>query len=132
MINLYLFTKVKSIKYLKKYALLLILVMLASCESDDEKPLIVEPDLGISQEIKDLIVFEGDEDAPIVLINTQGGPDTELSTDEVNEISQIFNTTNILTINVHQAQTLNPSMLDGNDITLDQAINFNTESIETL
>ncbi len=105
-------------------------IVILSCSNDDEQsPTTV---LEILQEIKDLIYFRGDQNAPIVLINAQGGPDTELSTGEVDEIFQIFNTTNLLAVNVHQAQTLNPSILDGTDITLDQAVSYNAESVETL
>lgn len=47
-------------------------------------------------------------------------------------IVESLNTADLLAVNVHQAQTLNPSILDGNGITLDQAIALNTESIEML
>ncbi|WP_299436445.1 hypothetical protein [uncultured Aquimarina sp.] len=120
---------------IKKTNLILVLyvtIFIFSCANDDEKPPIVEPDLGISQEIKDLIVFEGDENAPIVIVNAQSGADDELHRDDVEAIIQILGSTGFLAVNVHQAQTLNPSILDNNDITLDQAINFNTESIEML
>jgi len=117
---------------IKKADLILVLfltIFTFSCSNDDDGD---PAPLGISQEIKDLIYFKGDEDAPVVLINAQGGPDTELSTDEVDFIFENFNTSNLLTVNVHQAQTLNPSLFQGDDITFDQAINFNTESVEML
>lgn len=103
-----------------------------SCTNDDDNEQLPETSNGISQEIKDLIYFRGDENAPIVLINVQEGPDIALGTDQVNFITENFNTTDILTVNVHQAQTLNPSILGNNDITLDEAVTFNTESIEIL
>ncbi len=108
-------------------------IITASCASDNEQPP-EAPEIPseISQEIKDLIYFRGDENAPIVLINAQGGPDNVLATEEVNFISENFNTTDILTVNVHQAQTLHPNILDDTDITLNQAITFNAESIEIL
>lgn len=108
-------------------------VVLLSCskDNDGEKPPVIADE--ISQNIKDLIYFRGDEKAPTVLIAVPGGPSTELATDIVDDLSQdISRPQDILTITVHQAQTLNPSILEGNDITLDQAINFNTESIEML
>ncbi len=110
-------------------------IFICSCAKDDDQspvnPTPVTP-VGISQEIKDLIYFKGNKSAPTVLINAQAGPDIELGTDLVDNIFENFNTTDILTVNVHQAQTLNPTILQGNDITLAQAVSFNTESIETL
>lgn len=102
-------------------------LLFMSCGSDDT----VTP-LEISQEIKDLIYFKGNENAPVVLINTQGGPGTELGTGEIDEIFQIFNTTDLLAVNVHQTQTLNPSLFLEDDITFDQAINYDAESVEML
>jgi len=104
-------------------------VIAFSCSNDDDNP---PTNDGISQEIKDLIYFRGDENASTVLITVAGGPSTELAEDIVDQVVSAFNTTDILTINVHQAQTLNPSILEDNDITLEQSVNFNAESIETL
>ncbi|GMN11279.1 hypothetical protein MTsPCn9_11140 [Croceitalea sp. MTPC9] len=107
-------------------------VVIISCSNDDgEKPPVIADE--ISQNIKNVIYFRGDEKAPTVLIAVPGGPSTELATDIVDDLAQdISRPQDILTITVHQAQTLNPNILEGNDITLDQAINFNTESIEML
>ena len=113
--------------YLKYTTTCILFLFFISCNSDD-----TPATTGISQEIKDLIYYKGDENAPIVLINAQSGPDTELSTGEVDEIFQIFNTTDVLAVNVHQTQTLNPSLIENNDITFDTAIDFDTESVETL
>ncbi len=104
-------------------------VFIFSCSNKDEQPGITNE---ISEEIKSLIYFKGDENASTVLINVQSGPDTKLSTLEVDDFFETFNIKDILVANVHQAQTLNPSILEKSDITLNQAINFNTESIETL
>lgn len=117
---------------IKKTNLILVLLLIIftfSCSNDDEQPPVT---LEISQEIKDLIYFKGEEDAPIVLINAQSGPDTELTTDDVDTIFQIFNTTDLLAVNVHQAQTQNLSLLENDDISFDEAINFNSESVEML
>ncbi|MBQ4820749.1 hypothetical protein [Aquimarina sp. MMG016] len=121
-------------KHYFKYTTALILsFFVISCGSDDT--IGISPDdntIGISEEIKDLIYFKGDEDASTVLINVQSGPDTELSTGEVDEIFQSFDTTDLLAVNVHQSQTLDPSLLEGDDITFDEAINYNAESVEIL
>ena len=88
---------------------------------------------GVSQEIKDLVYFKGEESASTVILNVQGGPGLTLSTEEVDTFfGGAFNTTGILMANVKQKQMLNPSILEGTDITLDQAVNFNTESVEIL
>ena len=100
-----------------------------SCKKDDGPP---PPVREISQEIRELIYFRGDEKAETVLINVQSGPSAEFAIDEVEDIVNDYNTTSILTVNVHQAQTLTPGILQGNDFTLDQAINHNAESIEML
>lgn len=117
---------------IKKTNLILVLLLIIftfSCSNDDERPPVT---LEISQEIKDLIYFKGEEDAPIVLINAQSGPDTELTKDDVDTIFQLFNTTDLLAVNVHQAQTQNPSLIENDDISFDEAINFNSESVEML
>ena len=101
-----------------------------SCSKDDVQLPMASNE--ISQEIKNLIYFKGDESASTVLINAQGGPDVLLSTEEVDFIFENFDTTDLLLVNVHQAQTLNPSILEGDDITLEQAINFNAKSIAIL
>ncbi|MFK7781518.1 hypothetical protein [Psychroserpens sp.] len=114
-------------------AILVILFSIAtfSCSNDDDGPprVVIKE---ISQEIKDLIYFSGDEKAPTVVITVSGGPSTELARDLVDYFPIIFNTTDVLNITVHQSQTLNPNILEGNEITLDQAVNFNAESVETL
>lgn len=107
-----------------------------SCSNDDNHPVKEEePPVAtkeISQEIKDLIHFKGDEKAAAVLINVQGGPGTELDTMLVSLIFENSNMTDLLTVNPHQAQTLDSTIVKGNDITFDQAVGFNAESIEIL
>ena len=105
------------------------LIFIAACSKDDQPPMTTNE---ISQEIKDLIYFKGNENASVVLINAQSGPDILLSTEVVDLVFENMDMTNLLAVNVHQAQTLNPSLVEGNDITLDQAVNYNAESIETL
>ncbi|WP_299247385.1 hypothetical protein [uncultured Aquimarina sp.] len=118
-------------KHYRMYTTVLILsLFFISCDSDDV--IVTDEPLEISEEIKDLIYFKGEEDAPVVLINVQSGPDTELSTGEVDEVFQNFDTTDLLAVNVHQAQTLNSDQFESNDITFDQAINLDIESVEIL
>lgn len=124
-----------SIHYYRSISKLVLLtcciITILSCSNDDDVP----PDVNfnnISQEIKNLIYFSGNEKSPTVLINVQAGPSTQLAADMVEHIIANFNTADILTINPHQAQTLNPNILLGNEITLNEAINFNEDSVETL
>lgn len=120
---------------IKKVKLILVVcttIFISSCANDNEKPNSLESNVGISQEIKDLIVFEGDQDAPIVIVNAQAGADDELHRDDVEDIISILGDTGFLAVNVHQAQTINPDLINRSDITLDQAISMNTQSIEML
>lgn len=104
-------------------------VIILSCSEDDN---IQSSELEISQDIKNLIYYKGDESSSTVIINTQGGPMPELATTEYDEILENVNTTNLLTVNVHQAQTLNPSLFTSNEITFNQAMDYDSESIEIL
>ncbi len=119
---------------LKKTSLILvsILTLLNLSCADDEEENISTNDLGISQEIKDLIYFTGDEMSDTVLINVQSGPDTELATVDIDLAIQNFNTVNFLTVNVHQAQTRDPGLISNRDITFDEAIAFDLETVEIL
>ena len=65
-------------------------------------------------------------------MNAQSEPGLGFDTNEIDEAFADFNTSDILLVNVHQVQTLTPSLFTGDDITFDQAINFNAESIEML
>lgn len=108
---------------------LFLCVIVLSCSKDDN---IQNSELEISQDIKNLIYYKGDESSSTVIINTQGGPMPELATTEYDEILENVNTTNLLTVNVHQTQTLNPSLFTSNEITFKQAMDYDSESIELL
>jgi len=115
-------------------------ILSSSCSNDDEGD--IPPDLSdddpqetinlLTPEIKDFIYFRGDEKASTVLISIPGGPSTEFDSELVDLIIGNFNTTDILTVSVQQAQTQNPSIVQDNDIMLTQAVSFNTQSIENL
>ncbi len=105
-------------------------VIIGSCSNDDDQSPSLITD--ISQDIKNIIYFKGDEKATTVLITVPGGPSTEFATDVVDDFAPVINPKGILNVTVHQAQTLNPDIVATNDITLDQANAFNTESIEML
>ena len=105
----------------------MLFVFISSCSKDDE----IKP-AGISQEIKDLIYFNGAEDAETVLIAAQGGPSLELATEYFNEVLENVNTSNILAINVHQSQTLNPTPFKQDLIPFSEMGEYTSKSIETL
>ncbi len=84
------------------------------------------------EEINKLIYYTGNERSDTVIINVQGGPEPELVTQEFNEILSKVNTTGILKVNVHQAQTLNPQLFTSSEITFEQATAYDSESIEML
>ncbi|WP_298475564.1 hypothetical protein [uncultured Maribacter sp.] len=105
-------------------------IFIASCSKNDDQPPVVITK--ISEDIKELIYFQGDEKASTVLINVQEGPDTKLDASIVDLIFNNTNATDLLVANVHQAQTLDSTIVKGNDITLEQAITYSAKSIETL
>ncbi|WP_299107980.1 hypothetical protein [uncultured Tenacibaculum sp.] len=108
-------------------SMLFLILIIISCSKKDD----VEA-LKISQEIKELIYFKGNESASTVLINSQGGPGYQLDEGTVNLFFQGYNTDDVLMANVHQAQTKNLDPFTNNDLTLEQAVNFNAESVENL
>lgn len=125
-------------RFVKSVVVITVFSILAcSCSNDDnhvpiqkeEHPVTTKE---ISQEIKELIFFKGNENASSVLISIPGGPSTEFDTSLVNLIFENFTTTDLLTVNVHQVQTLDSTRVKGNDLTLEQAVGLNSESIEML
>ncbi|WP_298418178.1 hypothetical protein [uncultured Kordia sp.] len=104
-------------------------LFILSCSSDNNND---DNDLTISEEIKDLIYFNGNEKANTVVINIQSGSDIELVADEVDFLRQNLIDTNSLLVTVHQAQTLNPTLVDGDDISLNEATAINIETVDIL
>lgn len=124
------FLKTKSKNYYQVLNIFIITCFSAltiSCSKKDEVQ-----SLEISQEIKDLTYFKGNESAPAVIIYSQGGPGYGLDEETVDTFFQGYNTDDVLMANVHQAQTKNSNPFMSNDITLEQAVNFNAESVENL
>lgn len=107
-----------------------VLISIPSCSKDDDQS--PTPEDGISQEIEDLIRYRGDETAPAVLIHVQGGPDTALHITDLDDLIEDIHICDLLAVSVHQVQTLNPSILLNDDLTLQQAVEYNKETIETL
>ena len=83
--------------FLSAIAIILIAFIL-SCSKDDE-PVVAHPFI----EIKDDATFHGNLKSNIVVVNTQGGPVTELDDDFLKEIIQESKMNDALFVNVHQA-----------------------------
>ena len=62
----------------------------------------------------------------------QAGPSVELNEDIVGLLFQSLGDRDILFVNAHQHQTLNPNILFDNDITLNDGINFTAQSVDIL
>ncbi len=112
-------------------------VLISACSKDDDQAAPKQDNpvskiTEISQDIKDLIYFKGNEKATRVVVNVQEGPDTVLDSLIVNLISETYDTSDLLAVNVHQAQSLDSTIVLDTDITLNQAIDFSGESIEIL
>lgn len=113
----------------KVVAILFLSLSVFSCSKDHET---TPPPLAISEEIKNVIYFQGDEDASIVIINVQAGPALALDEEIVNLLFESLGDQDILSVNVHQHQTLNPNVLFDTEITLNDGINFNAQSVDIL
>jgi len=96
---------------------------------DKETP---DSTFSISKEIKDLIYFKGEESCNTVIVNAQGGPMTELATTEFDEILKNVNTKDLLCVNVHQAQTQNPSTFTTSEISFAEAKEFDSVTVENI
>lgn len=86
----------------------------------------------IFNEIADVTTFHGNYSSDIVVVNTQGGPHTELNDSWVKGYMKSTKTNNALYANVHQVQTKNPSQFSTEDITFEAAKEFDKESVANL
>ncbi len=111
------------------FVALLLIITIISCKKDDET--IVEP-IEFA-EIEDIVSsFQGDRESDIVIVNTQGGPVTETEDGFIKEIIDGTGTSNLLWVNVHQAQTASPLKFQNEDITFEQAKEFDAVSLANL
>lgn len=113
----------------KVTAIIFLSLSVFSCSKTTVDPPIPDE---ISQDIKDLIYFQGNENASTVIINAQAGPSLALDEEIVDLLFQSLGDQDILSVNVHQHQTLNPNVLFDNEITLNDGINFNAQSVDIL
>ena len=83
--------------------------------------------------IEDAYHSFGNPDAGVVVVNSQGGPMPALVRKrEILEKLGLLNLERIHLVNVHQAQTINPTPFTAADITFDEAKAADGESVEVL
>lgn len=112
-------------KIFKKLALYILLISIGCGKNDDNK----QSDLS---KLEDIATFHGNMNGDIVVIHSQGGPETTLNDSEVQEAISSSGTSNALWVNVHQVQTKDPSQFTRSDITFEQAKTFNKQTIANL
>jgi len=81
--------------------------------------------------IEDIATFHGNLIGDVVIVNTQGGPDTVLYDEDLKDIIEQAQAQSALFVNVHQEQTLDPSKFE-EDITFEQAKKYDTQSVDYL
>ena len=74
----------------------------------------------------------GNPDAQVVIVNTQGGPVTELASEELADIGRLVDLDETYVVNVHQAQTLDPERFTSADVTFDEAKAADGASVQRL
>lgn len=85
------------------------------------------------EEISSMINKFGNEKSNIVIINTQGGPVYELFTNMMEKpIKDAVKSNDFLMVDVHQKQTKNPDLFQENEISFENAQEYDKESVATL
>ncbi len=74
----------------------------------------------------------GNPNADVVVVNAQGGPTPQLETGEFAGIFGSVDDESVLVLNVHQVQTLDPDRFTAADLTFDEAITADQESVALL
>lgn len=83
------------------------------------------------KDIEPYVSLHGDTTSDSVIINIQGGPILSLDDKGLDAYIKNSNTDNVLYVNVHQIQTLDPSLFS-RKITREDAIKYNQQSVEIL
>ncbi len=117
--------------YLHLIFLTFLFITFSSCEKDKPITATEEPAPSLD-EIADIATFHGNKESNIVVINTQGGPLTELDIKTLKEIISESKTDSVFYVNVHQEQTKNPARFREADITFEQAKEADLKSVEYL
>jgi hypothetical protein len=101
--------------------------LLFSCTKDDN-PVVAHP----FAEIKGDATFHGNFKSDIVVVNTQGGPETKLDDESLKETIKATKTSSALYVNVHQTQTSEPHLFTKTDITFSNAKKYDERSVARL
>jgi hypothetical protein len=95
-------------------------------------PALTKIDSSHFDEIKTQAVFYGNPTAETVIVNTQGGPVSELFEDEFVSVIRNSGMENQLYVNVHQEQTKLPENFRDQEISFRQAVDFDRKSVARL
>lgn len=102
------------------------LIVFSSCDEDDMTT------SNTFDQISDIATFHGNLEGNIVVINSQGGPITELIDELLKDFINQTGTQSALYVNVHQEQTKHPDQFISSEITFEQAKLDDLQSIANL
>ncbi len=105
-------------------SLIMLLLVISSCNNNSN--------VALFPEIADIATFHGNLQSNIIVIHSQGGPITTLEDGFLKEIISETDTQSALYVNVHQAQTSDPSTFTNSKITFNQAKQYDQDSVENL
>lgn len=80
-------------------------------------------------EIADIATVHGNLNSEVAIVNTQGGPETNLDDETLKEIMLFTETSDLLYVNVHQTQTKEPNQFLKRDITFEEAKKHSERSV---
>ena len=120
------------INYVNLVSFTFLLFTFLSCKKDDDIKAAAAATSTSLEEISDIVTFHGNRKGDIIIVNTQGGPSTQLEDETLNEFIIYSKTESALFVNVHQAQTKNPSEFTTKDISFEQAKQHDLQSIKYL
>lgn len=89
----------------------------------------------IPENLKNKGISYGNPNSDIIIINTQGGPMPQLATTQFEDIffkQGKLDYDKVLAINVHQVQTLHPERFSKDEVTFQQAIEYQKETTKIL
>jgi len=112
---------------------LLIFLSFSSCSKDNNAANVkAEEVLPVTfKDIEPYVSLHGDTNSDTVIINIQGGPILSLDEEGLDTYIKGSHTENVLYVNVHQAQTLTPSLFK-KKINLEDAEKYTKESVAML
>lgn len=111
----------------------MIILATVACKTNIENDMVVKSDDTSHTDIDALVYTQGNEDSEIVLIYSQGGPVLEIDTIMMEELAEIDERLNdVLMVDVHQVQTENPSEFLNDEITFEQAKEYNQKTLDNL